>query len=140
VRGEEGDLLAYSDRALGIGDEVCRLRPIFGCVDIGDHDICLAALQRRQQRGERDRLVCHGEAQAISDSLAQIDIETDVFVRIVRVQRFIARCIGIDRVDKGFALELRVSRLQGTAFGGRRRMQRLLRDQTSAVLTGKRRQ
>ena len=104
---------------LRIRDEVGRLGAFLGSVDIRNHDVCLSARQCRQQRRESHSLVGQLETQAFADLLAQIDVETDVFIWVFRIDRFIAWCVGIDRVDQRLALPLRIFGLQRGTSGGR---------------------
>ena len=76
-----GDEHAVED--LRIGDEVGSFGALFGGVDVGDDDVGLAARKRCQQRGERHGLVGHLEAEAFADRFAEIDVEADVFARIL---------------------------------------------------------
>ncbi len=120
---DAGDLLRvalghqHAVEDLRVGDEVGRLGAFFSGVDVGDDDVGLAGFQRGQQRRKRHRLVSHLEAQAGAERLAQVDVEADVLVRIVRVYGLVARGVRIDRVDQCLALELRVLGLQRAAFG-----------------------
>ena len=104
---------------LEIGDEVGSLSALLRGVDVGDDNIGLAGFEGRQKGREHDRLICKAEAQTLADRLAEIDVETDVFVGVVGIEGFIAGSVRIDRVDERLALEHLIFGLQGGARLGR---------------------
>src|SRR6202022_775935 len=59
-------------------------------------------------------------AKALADLLAEIDVETNVFIGVFRIDRFIARRMRVDRVYERLALPGRIFGLKRLTTSGRR--------------------